>query len=275
MSSMGERTLKDQVKDHWEAETCGVRHSEADVRRFADIEQARYQLVPWLRDFVDFNQCSGKELLEVGVGAGTDFCQWVRGGAIATGIDLTEAAIKATRDNLRSRGLSAKDLRVADAEQLPFDDGLFDVVYSWGVIHHSPDTQRALNEIARVLKPGGRVIAMIYHTPSISDLILWVRHGLFRGRPFRSFKDIVFHELESPGTKAYTRREAHCLIADAGLRDPNIQTHVGQSDTLEMKLSSKYDKWIYKALQAIYPSWLFKNSLGNLLGRCLIFTATK
>jgi len=117
---------------------------------FEEIERRRYDPVvgePEIFSFAQFTRYSGKKILEVGVGAGTDFIQWVRAGAVAYGIDLTEKAIEHVRRRLEVYNLHAADIRVGDAENLPYEDNTFDLVYSFGVIHHSPDTERALSEI--------------------------------------------------------------------------------------------------------------------------------
>jgi hypothetical protein len=76
-----------------------------------------------------------------------------------------------------------------------------------GVIHHSPDTENAFSEIARVTRRGGTVKLMLYHRHSLVALYLWVRYALLRGRPWRSLSDVVYHHMESIGTRAYTRSE--------------------------------------------------------------------
>ena len=114
------------------------------------------------------------------------------------------------------------DLRTADAERLPFEDSAFDIVYSYGVFHHTPDTEAALAEAHRVLKPGGELRTMIYHVPSWTGFTLWVRYGLLVGRPFISQKQAVFERLESPGTKAYTLEEAKALFTLAGLQEVSV-----------------------------------------------------
>jgi ubiquinone/menaquinone biosynthesis C-methylase UbiE len=90
-------------------------------------------------------------------------------------------------------------------------DGTFDLVYSWGVLHHSPDTARAVAEVLRVLKPGGTAKVMIYSTYSLVGFMLWARYALLRLRPLTSLADIYAKFLESPGTKAYTVAEAKKL----------------------------------------------------------------
>jgi SAM-dependent methyltransferase len=91
--------------------------------------------------------------------------QFSEAGADYTGVDLTEAAIELARNNLKTRDLRG-EFRVADAENLDFPDESFDLVYSHGVLHHTPDIVAAVGEVHRVLKPGGRAIVMLYHRGS-------------------------------------------------------------------------------------------------------------
>src|SRR5260370_37108854 len=137
--------LKSLVKAHWEQEPCGTRGliSEDRLEFFRRLEHERYELEPYIPPFAQFELGRGKQVLEIGVGAGTDFVRWVRAGADATGIDLTEHGIALVRERLKLEGLSAK-LQVADAETLPFETGSFDIVYSYGVIHHTPNTIKAV-----------------------------------------------------------------------------------------------------------------------------------
>src|SRR2546425_890045 len=82
------------------------------------------------------------------------------------------------------------------AARLPFDDGTFDRVYSWGVLHHTPDTARAVREAVRVLAPGGRLCVMLYARHSWVAYGLWVKHALLTGRPSRSLADVLARHME-------------------------------------------------------------------------------
>jgi len=208
--------LKERVRAFWEEEPCGTKTAEAEPGTrafFEQVERRRYELEPFIPAFAEFDRWRGRDVLEVGVGLGTDFVRFVRAGARATGIDLTEAAVDAVRRRLDYEVLSA-DLRVADAESLPFDDSSFDLVWSYGVLHHTPDTARALGEIRRVIRPDGEVRVMLYARHSWLGFGAWVRWALLRGRPWLSIADVLAAELESPGTKAYTEDELRLLFRD-------------------------------------------------------------
>ena len=160
-----------------------------------------------------FTRFRGSKILEVGVGAGTDHLQWARAGAQCHGVDLTDAAIETTRKHLAFYGFES-DLRRVDAEVLPFDNDTFDLVYSWGVIHHSEQPSEIIREIRRVLKPGGLFVGMMYGRRSPAVFKLWVKNALLRGRPWRSFADMVWNYMESVGTKAYTVPELKELFSE-------------------------------------------------------------
>ena len=273
MSVPRPQDLKGAVEQHWNAETCGTRGvATLDRKAFFDqIECERYKWEPYIRTFAQFQQGRGKKLLEIGVGAGTDFVNWVRNGAQAVGIDLTEAAVDLTRERLALEELSADVMR-GDAECLPFESDSFDIVYSYGVLHHSPNTAEAIQEVHRVLKPGGEARIMIYHVPSCVALMLWTIHCLLKGHPWRSPRWAVYHHLESPGTKAYTVKEARRLFAS--FTAVSIRPQLGFGDLLLMRPSITYQNWSAKLIWALYPRWLVRLT-GNRFGTGLLIEARK
>jgi SAM-dependent methyltransferase len=207
--------LKEAVRLHWEADPCGSKLVTAEpgtAEFYEQMERERYALEPFIRDFAEFERWRDRDVLEVGVGAGTDFVQFARAGARLTGIDLTEAAVGLVRTRLGLEQCDA-NVRVGDAEALPFEDGSFDLVYSWGVLHHTPDTKRAVEEVRRVLRPGGEARIMLYSRRSWVAYGLWARYALAVGHPRRTLTDVVANHMESPGTKAYTEPELRDLFS--------------------------------------------------------------
>ena len=177
-------TLKERVRAYWEAEPCGAKTASApygSAEFFAQVEAERDRLEPYVHDFAQFQRWRGQDVLEVGVGLGTDLVRFARAGARVAGVDLTSAAVEAARARVGLEGLEA-DLRVADAEALPFDDASFDLVYCYGVLHHTPDARQAVEELRRVLRPAGEARVMLYSRRSWLALGAWVRWGLLRSR---------------------------------------------------------------------------------------------
>jgi ubiquinone/menaquinone biosynthesis C-methylase UbiE len=205
---------KEQVRSFWNRTPCGSSDAtapEATREYYDQIETRRYEREPFIHEYADFASTNGLKVLEIGVGLGTDHVQFARAGAQLHGVDLSDRGVELVRGRLDREGLSS-ELHVADAERLPFEDASFDVVYSWGVLHHTPDTPRAFAEAIRVLRPEGRLCVMVYARHAWVAYGLWTRNGPLRGRPLRSIADVLSCHLESPGTKGYTKREARRMI---------------------------------------------------------------
>jgi len=265
--------LKRQVAAHWEAEPCGTRGIATSDRRafFRAIDREREAQEPFIREFAAFDSARGRRVLEIGVGAGSDYVKWLRGGARAIGVDLTAKATALTRERCVLEGV-VPALSRTDCEALPFLDDAFDVAYSYGVIHHSPDTRKAVAEIRRVLKPGGVARVMVYHTPSITGVVLWIVHCLLKLRPWRSPRWAVANHLESPGTKVYTVREARALFG--AFSSVRIRTVLGTGDLLLMRRSKKYESALARLAWRLYPRWAIRLA-GDRFGLGMLIEAVK
>jgi len=263
---------KDNVKDFWNQASCGEDLYLKSFTKDDYIFQAkkRYELEPQL-EFGEFKSFKGLKTLEIGVGLGADHQQLAEAGPILCGIDLTERAINHTTRRFELFGLKS-NLQVADAENLPFEDNSFDAVYSWGVIHHSPNTQKVANEIFRVLKPGGKLKLMIYHKWSIVGYMLWIRYALLALKPWRSLDYIYFHYLESPGTKAYTYEGAKELLS--GFNVINIETPVLHGDLLTSDVGQRHRGILLNIAKKLWPRWFIRTFLPNH-GLSMMITARK
>jgi SAM-dependent methyltransferase len=220
---------KQRAREQWGEDPCGAvygRDHEFGTREFFDeVERHRYtEYAPWMPEVMGFREFAGARLLEVGCGMGTDLLQFARGGAKVTGVDLTPRSVQISRQHLDVYGASG-DFAISDGENLPFADESFDVVYSNGVLHHTPDTAGAVREVHRVLRPGGQARVMLYHRGSAAywgDIIL--RRGLLQGELLRgrSPAEIMSRYVEfnesggRPLVKVYSRREARKLFSMFG-----------------------------------------------------------
>lgn len=216
---------KRQAREQWTEDPCGARYGakyEFATREFFDeVERHRYQqYAPWMPEVMGFNEFAGKRLLEVGCGMGTDLLQFARGGAICTGVDLTPRSVEISSLHFGLYGMRA-DFVLADGERLPFGDDSFDVVYSNGVLHHTPDTAQAVRELHRVLKPEGTARVMLYHRHSLyywTEIIL--HRGVLRGHFLRghSPEEIMSRYVEysehgaRPLVKVYSQKQARKLF---------------------------------------------------------------
>ena len=224
MTSLAEDKLR--AREQWSQDPCGAeydREHPLGTREFFEkIERHRYsEYAPWMPTVMGFDRFAGAHLLEIGCGMGSDLLQFARGGAICTGIDITPRSIEITRHRFALYGLNGTFL-LSDGERLPFPSETFDVVYSNGVLHHTPDTAGAISEIHRVLRPGGTAKVMLYHRNSLNYWVeIVLRRGLLRAEFLRgrSAEEIMSRVIEhsehkaTPLVKVYSRKEARSLFA--------------------------------------------------------------
>lgn len=214
----GER-LKQEVRNYWNAHPCGTQFTglQWGSREFFDsVEKHRYETQPFMRKVPGFDRFRNKSLLEIGCGLGTDLLQFARAGARVTGVDLTPQSIELAKKRFALENQAA-DLRVADAERLPFENETFDAVYSFGVLHHTPNTQRAVDEALRVLKTGGEIIIMVYHQHSLH---VWLGTPLYRffSQTRNSSLSLtqdwvrIYDGEDNPLGKAYTKSEVRSML---------------------------------------------------------------
>ncbi|MEP6977191.1 MAG: class I SAM-dependent methyltransferase [Thermoleophilia bacterium] len=207
-------------------------------RRIFDPRHMRLTARPGGRPFsryVDFDGLAGKQVLEVGCGSGIAVQLFAEAGADVTAVDLTPWAVETTRTRLEAFALEGTVLE-ADGEQLPFGDGSFDLVFSWGVIHHTSDMERALGELVRVCRPGGRVVLMLYHRHSLFFISY---RALARFLPVARRLGLHFEgaragEREGLIARHFTRAEVVRLLERAGLVDVRVLPYGADAELLPL-----------------------------------------
>jgi SAM-dependent methyltransferase len=185
--------------------------------------------------FVDFDRLGGKDVLEVGCGSGIAVQLFAEAGARVTAVDLTHWAVDTTRARLAAFGLGATVIE-ADGEALPLPDESFDLVFSWGVIHHTTDMGRALAELVRVCRPGGELVLMLYHRRSIFFVAY---RALARFLPLA--RSLGFHfegaragEREGLIARHFTRAEVERLLRAHGLDEIWVQPYGQDAELLPL-----------------------------------------
>lgn len=201
---------------------------------------------PYLREEFDFAALAGKKVLDLGCGAGVLTCLLAGAGAKVTAADLTDNAVTLTRKALDHWGLAAEVVRT-DAENLAFDDAAFDYVFSWGVLHHTRNTERAFAQVARVLRPGGSGLIMVYHKTSAVYYLkgLWwlvVRGKLLAGHNFESVQDFY---TDGYYHRHFTRAELRRALEEAGLPVRAVTVTQMQKKILPL-VPGPLDRWLKK-----------------------------
>ena len=281
-----------RFEEHWEQEACDVRYGRSDDRKeyFNEIYRSRYEGTRYLREFARFDESRGRRVLEIGVGAGCDFRSWVENGASVSGIDLTEAAIRLTAEHLKVKGLDTEEyeLQTADAERLPFEDGTFDIVYSYGVIHHAPDAEMAMAEARRVLRAGGRIAGHDLSRALVDGVHVL---GALRTAGWKALAVSTAGRLRETGESRHqgvhswvvsqcetatlpTLERAKASVAAAGFQLVSVESRLCPGDFLNILPSARYRGWPYRLVWHLYPRWLVA-LLGDRFGLNLLIRAAR
>jgi ubiquinone/menaquinone biosynthesis C-methylase UbiE len=218
-----------KVSDYWNARPCNILHSAQPVgsrEYFDEVEVRKYFVEPHIPGFAEFDRWKGKRVLEIGCGIGTDTINFARGGARVTAIDLTEKSLEVARQRADVFGVAGQVnfIRV-NAERLseavPVEP--YDLVYSFGVIHHTPHPEHVLEELRRYVTPESTVKIMVYNLWSWK--VLWILFAYGKGR-FWKLKRLVADyseaELGCPVTYCYSRSSGRRLLEEYGFRVTDV-----------------------------------------------------
>jgi ubiquinone/menaquinone biosynthesis C-methylase UbiE len=213
-----------------------------DELTFEEKRKFRYELQDYMLDFYKYRDFAGKRVLEIGCGAGIDSNEFASNGAIMTSVDFTEIAVKLTRDLIRKySGQTAR----CSATILPFKNSAFDLVYSYGVVHHIPRIDSVLSEISRVLKSEGTFMGMVYNKDSLLYAYLMYHYGIKEGLIKKmSEEHLISHFSERregcPHTKAYTIDEFSSLLTQYGFVDLDVRIFYNAFDLPGYKRKVKF-----------------------------------
>lgn len=202
--------LQNEIQKFWNKKPCGTFGNIPDILNieyFEKIRNRRYRLEPFIFEIAKFKDWENKKVLEIGCGIGMDGLEFAKNGANYTGIDLSDKSIKVCKEHFKLFNQTGEIINT-DVNNLPFDDNTFDLVYSFGVLHHNSSMQKGIDEVFRVLKPGGKIEIMVYNRYSLVGLQLYLVYGLLKLKPFINWKTLFFNHHESIGTKALTDNEA-------------------------------------------------------------------
>jgi 2-polyprenyl-3-methyl-5-hydroxy-6-metoxy-1,4-benzoquinol methylase len=229
VSTLFEQVPVEVVKEYWDRRPCNVRHSSQPLgtrQYFDEVEARKYFVEPHIIRFAQFERCRGKKVLEIGCGIGTDTISFAKHGALVTAADLSEKSLEIARqraevygfrDHIRFYQGNAEDL----TEFVPAEP--YDLVYSFGVIHHTPHPTRVIEQIRHYVRPGSTVKVMVYHRYSWK--VLWILLTYGRGRFWRLQEVVARHseaETGCPVTYIFSKREARELLERHGFKVKEI-----------------------------------------------------
>lgn len=266
-----------ELKAYWQGRNIPQRwysnKTPLSLQWFNEIAYKRYNVYyEYLSEDAEFTEHKGEKVLEIGVGLGTDLVEYAKGGAKVYGVDLGEEQINLAKINFKSRGLDYCELSAQDAMHLKYKDGYFDLVYSFGVLHHAPDTQKCIDEVYRVLKEDGHAIIMLYARGWKHYIKRCLIHGLLLRKYFKygSWQAVYNDASEvnggSPRTAVFTKKQVKELFRQF----PHV-------DIKKRRLGEFFDYKPYGTIQ--FPRW-FSNlfyflGLDSLLGENYLIKAYK
>jgi 2-polyprenyl-3-methyl-5-hydroxy-6-metoxy-1,4-benzoquinol methylase len=218
------------VQRYWDARPCNIRHSMKPVgskEYFDEVEVRKYLVEPHIPTFAEFDRWNGKRVLEVGCGIGTDSINFTRAGADLTSVELSGESLRIAEQRAEVMGVADRIRFVqANAEDLTsvLDNEPYDLVYSFGVVHHTPHPERALAEMRALTAPGGTLKLMVYHRRSWK--VFWIVAAQGHGRFWKTDELVAEHseaQTGCPVTFSYTRRDGCELVERAGFRVQDVR----------------------------------------------------
>lgn len=225
----------------WDSPDRAARMAE----HFAHAEQVLLGASPFLRECFDWKALAGLDILDLGCGSGVLSCVAARHGARVTAADLTDEAVRMARANAESQNLSVNVVRT-DAEKMGFAEASFDYVLSWGVLHHSSNTEQALREVGRILRPGGRGLMMVYHKASLFYWLKGLFWLIFKGKIFQghSIESVQDFYVDGYYHRHFTGSELAASLAQGGLRAVKVYATQQQEPILPGLPSGRLDEWL-------------------------------
>lgn len=254
----------EQVKEYWDRRPCNIRHSPQPLgtrEYFDEVEARRYFVESHIPGFAEFERWRGRRVLEIGCGIGTDTIRFAGAGAWVTAVDLSEKSLEVARTRARVYGLQDRiQFCQGSAEELAafVPPEPYDLIYSFGVIHHTPHPERVLAQMRNYIRPGTTIKVMLYHRRSWK--VLWILMTYGKGQFWR-LSELVARNSEAetgcPVTYSYSRAEARALLECQGFRVQQIRVEHIFPYRIPDYVEYRYVKnWYFRAMPEPVFRWL-------------------
>jgi 2-polyprenyl-3-methyl-5-hydroxy-6-metoxy-1,4-benzoquinol methylase len=223
-----DKSIQD-VKQYWNSRPCNIRHSPKDVgtkEYFDEIEARKYFVEPHIPHFAEFKRWNGKKVLEIGCGIGTDTINFARNGALVTAVDVSEKSIELAKKRAEVFGVEDQiKFFCGNAEELStlIPAGQYDLIYSFGVIHHTPHPEKVLEEIRAFTKPGTEIKIMVYYRYSWKVFWIVIKYGFGQ---FWKLDQLVatYSEAQTgcPITYSYSKKQFCTMVENQGMKIKSV-----------------------------------------------------
>jgi len=209
-------SLEQRIRRYWNTQPCNIRHGRGEpgtLEFFQEVSARRYRVEPHIAEFAGFHLWQGQQVLEIGPGIGSDAAEFARHGAVYTGLDYSDESVKLAQKRFEVEELEGTFIRGDASNAQDYPDHEFDLVYSYGVIHHFPAIEQIIDNVYAALKPGGEFRFMVYAKNS------WKQAMIFKGL------DQYEAQNGCPYAKSYTKHEIHDLLGNRFQIDRLRQDH--------------------------------------------------
>lgn len=251
----------ESVKKYWNERPCNIRHSMEEIgtrEYFDEVETKKYFVEPHIPSFADFYNWSGKRVLEIGCGIGTDTISFARAGAMVTAVDVSERSLELAKKRAEIYGLKNIEFYQADAENLqdivPIQK--YDLVYSFGVIHHTPHPENVFKAIMPYINKRSTIKIMVYH--KISWKVLWILLKYGKGA-FWKLDSLIANYSEAqtgcPITFSYSKGTVKRLMEDFHITESRVE-HIFPYSIPEYKQNIYKKVWYFRYLPVPFFRWL-------------------
>jgi SAM-dependent methyltransferase len=259
--------IYEQIRGFWDSQPCGTRHISTDPQSreyFLEFDKYFEDFYPYYFPFLDLESMRGKRVLEIGLGSGASLHRIAGVAAECYGLDVSGETIRLIQARQRHLGTRVT-LVQSSATDIPLPDDFFDVVVSVGCLHHIPEIQKAVDEIHRVLKPGGVFKGMVYNKNSyryrvfIPVVMRVARRWWGESKTRQEWVNEMYDGAGNPYGMVYSKAEVKKLFR--GFGDFSFRTENFLGEELIPKLGGKL------------PRNLWLATLGRVVGLDLYFTA--